>query len=373
MESHRAYIPASLLILSLISFQFKAIYGDSTVAFVDSPTRQYFRQSSAKIDSFSPNEIGAIASVLLGFAPSSELSDASSSKLNNLLMPNPFDKPRALLMLEVTGVEDSQHLSDLAQSRFTSAMRIKVQGNQRVEIQLPDEVSLFSLNGASSLADCSEKEISDFAFWLGGSYVEDVSKPLNGELVIPTDDGAFLRLHLSEAADKEFATSLVSLITNIIRAKEMHAVLAKGENRPAEIIVGRFDGVQALKVRYGKDGIAQSGLEVLLKSISKAFDSLLEAYQGEIVGVIAQGGPSELELENRFRVTISPRSSPRWLQETTAPMANITEIAEIVFVRRTLAWITGIILVIATLLGIHFLMNMPLTKDTLLYSNVKLD
>lgn len=90
-----------------------------------------------------------------------------------------------------------------------------------------NEVSLVSLNGESSDPECSDREISDFvspvslplcpsnlscclsliyemsefcsqASWLGGSYVEDASGSLNGELILPMADGAFLRLHMSE-------------------------------------------------------------------------------------------------------------------------------------------------------------------------------
>ncbi|KAK6161431.1 hypothetical protein DH2020_004812 [Rehmannia glutinosa] len=273
------------------------------------------------------------------------LTAASSSKLNEVLMPNPFDRPRAMLMLEVTGAEDK--------SPFSSVLRIKVEGNQRADIQLPDE------------------EVS-LASWLGGSYVEDKSEPLTGELIIPMSNGGFLRLHLSERADREFATSLVLFVNNIIKAKEMHQLLTKSEQSPAELITGRFDGVKALQDRYGKEGIAQSGLEVFVNSISKAFDSLQSAYQGKIVGVIALGGRDGSEPDNIFHATVTYRPSARWLEETEAS-PDITKLAEVYFVRTALAWITGIILLISTLLGIYYLMNMPLTKDTLLYSNVKLD
>ncbi|MBA0555447.1 hypothetical protein Golob_025625 [Gossypium lobatum] len=90
------------------------------------------------------------------------------------------------------------------------------------------------------------------------------------------------------------------------------------------------------------------------------------------------------------------RPSLRWLEETKSSLN--TTLAAQMLVRRTLAWITGVVLLIATLLGkftlsilltdlgvlmklfftllsvaVYFLLNMPLTRDTLLYSNVKLD
>ncbi|KAK6161777.1 hypothetical protein DH2020_005158 [Rehmannia glutinosa] len=283
--------------------------------------------------SLSPSEFGAAASVLLGFAPPYTLTAASSSK-----------------SLNAVSYTDSQLIGNSDKSPFSSVLRIKVEGGQRADIQLPDEeVSLVSLNGESSDSECSENELSDFASWLGGSYVEDKSEPLTGELIIPMSNGGFLRLHLSERADRDFATSLVLFVNNIRKAKEIHEVLRKSEQSPAELITGRFDGVKALQDRYGKEGTAQSGLEVFVNSISKAFDSLQSAYQGKIVGVIAFGGRGGSEPDNIFHATVTSRPSARWLEEKEAS-PDITKLAEI-----------------------YYLMNMPLTKDTLLYSNVKLD
>ncbi|XP_042010716.1 uncharacterized protein LOC121759248 isoform X2 [Salvia splendens] len=374
MDPQRAYSLSFLFILSLLSLHSKVIYGDSSVLFLDSPTRQYLRLSSDQTVSLSPSEIGATASVLLGFAPPSTLSADSSSKLNEVLVPNPFDRPGALLMVEVTGAEDSQLVGRSDKSPSSSTLRVKVEGTERVDIQLPgeDEFSMVSLNEVSSNAECSDRELSDYASWLGGSYVEDASQSLNGELLIPISNGAFMRLHMSEKADREFATSLVMLISNMKKAMEFHQVLAKSERNPAELMTGRFDGIKALQDRYGNDGIAQNGMEVFVNSISKMLDSLQEAYQGKIVGVIAHMGWVDSEQENMFHFTVNTRSSARSLQQTKLSPGKII-IAEIAFVRMTLAWITGIILLIATILGIYFLLNMSITKDTLLYSNVKLD
>ncbi|XP_047937732.1 uncharacterized protein LOC125185266 [Salvia hispanica] len=374
MDPQRAYSLSFLFILSLLSLHSKVIYGDSSVLFLDSPTRQYLRLSSDQTVSLSPSEIGATASVLLGFAPPSTLSADSSSKLNEVLAPNPFDRPGALLMVEVTGAEDSQLVGRSDKSPSSSTLKIKVEGTERVDIQLPgeDEFSMVSLNEVSSNAECSDKELSDYASWLGGSYVEDASQSLSGELLIPISNGAFMRLDMSERADREFATSLVMLISNMKKAMELHRVLTKSERNPAELMTGRFDGIKALQDRYGRDEIAQNGMEVFVNSISKMLDSLQEAYQGKIVGVIAHRGWVDAEQENMFHFTVNTRSSARSLQQTKLSPGKII-IAEIAFVRLTLAWITGIILLIATILGIYFLLNMSITKDTLLYSNVKLD
>jgi hypothetical protein len=54
-------------------------------------------------------------------------------------------------------------------------------------------------------------------------------------------------------------------------------------------------------------------------------------------------------------VVLTSQPSARWLEETKTP-SNGT-IAEVALVRMTLAWITGIVLIIATLLGVRLSNN----------------
>ncbi|KAI3990824.1 hypothetical protein MKX01_011732, partial [Papaver californicum] len=127
----------------------------------------------------------------------------------------------------------------------------------------------------------------------------------------------------------------------------------------------------ALQEQYGPDGVAQQGMELFQMTLEMIFDPLQGAYQGQIVGVIVFTGVSLPESEALLNVKFTSRTSR--LLEEKASTASPTLIVEILLVRRTLAWITGIILLISTLLGMFFLFNMAITRDTLLYSSVKLD
>ncbi|KAJ6961721.1 hypothetical protein NC652_000611 [Populus alba x Populus x berolinensis] len=342
-----------------------------SVFFIDSQTRQYLRTPSPNdaVQSMSLQEVGAAVSVLLGFAPSDALSAASSSKLNEVLMPTPFNRPRAVFMLEVTGEIPS--VAEQANAMFNGAFKSKiVLGSDKAGIQLPgEEVSVVSLD--EELADFTDKEISDFASWLGGSYVVDPLETWNGELAIPLASGATTSFHMSKKANREFIASLLALFRNSRRAVEMHEDLSQSTQPPAELLKGCFDGLKALGEQYGPEGAAQKGLELLLTTLSKMFDSLQTAYKGQIAGVIFFNTAPASESETMLDITLTSRPSARWLEETKTP--SIGTIAEVALVRMTLAWITGIVLIIATLLGIYYLLNMPITRDTLLYSNVKLD
>lgn len=376
----RSFSFCLLVSLSLLSLHSRADETGS-VFFLDSSSNRYFRPSPSDATTDEKNkillpEIGAAVSVLLGFAPPATLSASSSDKLNELLMPKPFDRPRAVFILEVNGAKDVRRVG-MDNNVFGSALRSGVVfGQNKADIQLQDqdEVSVVSLNERlDSDAECTDKELTDFAWWLGGSYVSNAVEPLNGELTIPLENGVQLNLHMSKKADREFTTSLVSLIRNLRHAMIMHQDLSASMNNPAELLTGRFDGIKALLEQYGSDGIAQQGVELLATSLSKIFDSLQTAYKGQIVGVILFNATPQSESKTMLTVTYTSRPSPRWLEEEKTLPNSTAIIAEVLLVRTTLAWITGIILLISTLLGIYFLMYMPLTRDTLLYSNVKLD
>lgn len=342
--------------------------------FLDSPAHRYVRRSSSdKTASLSLPEVGAAVSVLLGFAPPATLSAESSTKLNEVLVPNPFDRPHAVLLLEVTGAEGSQFLDGSKEFLSGTHRRDILGSTNKADIQLPgeEEVSVLSLNEPLNLdseAELSEKELSDFASWLDGSYVTVAGEQLTGELTIPLENEADLKFDLSKTAVKEFIRSLILLTYNSQKAKELHHDLSGSAKSISELITGRFDAIEAMKNNDGIENVAQA-IRLSVHVISKIFDSLHRAYKGEIVGVIVFNPASEPMLN----LVVDSRPSARWLEETKSGI-NTTLIEEAEkLVRRTVAWTTGILLIIATLLGVYFLLNMPLTRDTLLYSNVKLD
>ncbi|XP_015887472.3 uncharacterized protein LOC107422525 [Ziziphus jujuba] len=364
----------NLLVIFFLLCSRAGAEGTGSVFFVDGSGNQFIRNPSPndvdKPDSMVAMEVGAAVSVLLGLAPPSTLSAASSSKLNEVLQPNPFNRPRAVFMLEVRGIDDPS-LVVKGDSILSDAYGSKIVFySKEAEIQLPDEDEVAVVSLDEPLADCTDREISDFATWMGGSYVVDMLEPLNGELTIPLGSGANAKFHMSKKADREFIVSLLSLIHNFRRAIELHEDLSQGTQHPAELVTGHYDGIKVLQEQYGTEAIAQHGKELLLATLTKISNSLQNAHKGHIVGVISFYKSSPLESGKMLNLRFIPRPSARWLEETKVPHDLKVEV---VLVRRTLAWITGIILIIATLLGVYFLLNMPLTRDTLLYSNVKLD
>ncbi|MBA0845523.1 hypothetical protein Goarm_022590, partial [Gossypium armourianum] len=342
-----------------------------SVFFIDSTNHQFIRSQSsndvAQSESMLLAEVGATVSVLLGFAPPTTLSAAGSSKLNEVLIPDPFNRPRAVFMLEVSGIDDPL-VVDPKNAIFGRALKSSVDlGSSKADIQLPDEeeVSVVSLD--EPLGDYTEEDIIDFASWLGGSYVADAAKPFQGVMTIPLADVDNVNLRMSEKAHNEFVSKLLALYCNIRKAMEKHGHLSKTLRRPAEIIMGSFDGIKStfpdenhllitllrkkefICIAQDRDGVDKLGTRLLLATLSKIYGSLQTAYGGQIVGVIVFNGVPQPESKTLMNVIYTSRSSPRWLADTKSS-ANTTLAAQ-VLVRRTLAWITGVVLLIATLLG----------------------
>ncbi|CAA7045669.1 unnamed protein product [Microthlaspi erraticum] len=335
-----------------------------SVFFIDGSNNQYLRpRSSNEALPMSLSEISATVSALLGFAPPSTLTADGSSKLNKILKPNPFERPHAAFVLEIAGadatlVESHSYLGNAIKGSINS-------DSHRADIELPEsEVVVVSVNERSS--DVTDKDMNEFASWLGGSYVAGSAEPLTGLLSIPLAGGANVEFHLAKEAERKFALNLLDLYQNIRRAVGLHE-----DSSHAQLTAGRFSGIDALAKENGQV-MAKQGMSVLLATVSKLFDLLETSHKGQIVGVIVLDERANQESANLLNVESSSRSAARSMAEVEGIPSPII-IAQIILVRLTLAWLTGIILLIATLLGVYFLMYMPLTKDTLLYSNVKLD
>lgn len=369
-----------LIFLSLACLRSTAETTAGSVIFIDSSTHQHLRTSSSgqtsQTNSMSVMEVGAAILVLLGLAPPRRLSSESSSKLNELLVPNPFARPRHVLMLEVPLAEDSQVSVHSDSTLFSSLVNRKLISDAgSVELELPgrEEVAFTSLDGPEfDHTTIAAKEISDFAQSLGGSYIFKNSEPQNGELGIPFPSGLKLNLHMSKKADRKFAVGLMYIIEKIREVTEMKQDLSRGDFNVAELMGGCFDGIKALQEEYGSKDMAQQAFDLLLATVSSIIDSLQAKYKGQIVAVLLLSNADSSPPQKVLDVTFASRPSPRWLEEVKSS-SNSTVEAEVSLVRRTLAWFTGAVLLIATLIGIYLLVNMPLTRDTLLYSNVKLD
>ena len=76
---------------------------------------------------------------------------------------------------------------------------------------------------------------------------------------------------------------------------------------------------------------------------------------GEIVGIILFSKAYSSLPQRMLDVTYDSRNSLRFLEEVKSS-SNSTADAEVALVRRTLAWVTGLLLLLATLIGVRLLL-----------------
>lgn len=339
-------------------------HGEASAVFIDAASHRYLRdqQADGQDASMSFNEVSAAVSVLLGFAPSTSLPAISSSKLNKVLRPNPFDRPRAVFLVQIAG-SDASAPSFVSQG--SNIFETRIEGADSADTGLTDTDDLIVIHSDESLdrsrSDYLDNELSSLANWLEGSYQKS-----SGKLVIPLESGNSLTLLLDKEADMEFVSSLASLLNTIQRAIQVHEDFSDVVN-PAELLECHFTGIKALENEYGSTEIVKQATEIVKKAIAKSFQSLHEVYKGKIVGLVI----STKEASSSLVSIIDEPSSLHILRRLVE--ASKTKEASVALVRKSLAWITGIILLVSTLIGVCLLMNMPLTRDTLLYSNVKID
>jgi hypothetical protein len=358
-------LPLFLTLASAAPGHGQGHHGEASAVFIDAAPHRYLRdqQTDDQGTSMSFNEVSAVVSVLLGFAPPAALAVLSSSQLNKLLIPNPFDRPRAVFLVQIAGSNAS---ADNFISEASSTFKTRIEGANNAATGLTDKDELIIIRSDESLdhpeSGFLASELSSLANWLEGSYQKS-----SGKLVIPLESGNSLTLVLDKEADLEFVSSLASLLRTIERAIQIHEDFS-GVISPAELLVCHFTGIKALEDEYASTEIVKQGTEIVRRAITKAFQSLRGAYKGKIVGLVISAEEASSFLGSIIEAPSSLHISRR-LEE--ASQTNAT--ASVVLVRKSLAWITGIILLVSTLIGVCLLMNMPLTRDTLLYSNVKID
>ncbi|XP_074584539.1 uncharacterized protein LOC141840450 isoform X2 [Curcuma longa] len=298
----------------------------------------------------------------------------ATGMINKILLPNPFNRPHAIFMMQISGIEEPLKSAGYMNKKNGNVFISRISGSSKVTLELPgeDEVSVIPLNDPLDPecdAACLDKELTKLATWMGGSYVGTILS-LDGKLLVPLSSSSTLSLYVSKKADFQFAVNLVSLIRNVKKSMEIHEDLSGSTVKHSEIMMGHFTGIEALREEYGWGEITQQGVELLHLTLLKLFDMLLQVcYEGKIVGVIISNNDPSSESGMLLDMTHGLRIS-RLLEESGS--TNSTD-SEVLLVRRSLAWITGIILLVSTLIGVYLLLNMPLTRDTLLYSNVKLD
>ncbi|KAL3696073.1 hypothetical protein R1sor_010149 [Riccia sorocarpa] len=335
------------------------------VLFVEKAQQEFLRESissSGIEESFSPEDIAASVSVLLGVPPPLTLSSASSAKLDSVLTPNPFRRPRSVLTLTVRGIDFDLLSAAEREAIFgTSTVQQRLSVGNRGQFILPGYgVEVVSLEKHHEGLKQGLKDLSDF---LGGALVEDENDVV--VLTVPLVESVSISLDLSKEADLKFVNDVLSVYDIVKGASQASKSIAK-------LYTGSLSGVEAM------DNNVNAAKILLLTAVKVA-------NEGQTVAVF-MFPPSSSDSEQDMMFFVSPPVRSRSLdevnQEATAPSSSddltsldniIIELEVIALVRGSLVVATSLILLVAILLGTCYLVGMPVTRDTLLYSGVKLD
>lgn len=376
----RLFGTISLLIYaSLLTLEARGEESSRSVVFFDSPSHSYIRQrpfgKPYETNSMLLDEVAAAVSVLLGLAPPSSLPAESSSKLNDVLLPNPFERPDTILLLEVGGVDGAFLSTEQSDFKAGNSFHSTLLGSTKANIHVADEEHVYVIHVDETTCgedddSCFEQELVELAKWFGGSYTGSM-RSNDGMLTIPLSTGSSLDLHIAKEADRAFAASVTSLVEHTKRSALLNE-LSQSRIKSKQLFIGCFRGLEALEVEYGQGDTFKRGEQLVKDTLVKLFNTLQTSFSGKVVFVLVSSKDANQNTKNMLEVTQLSHST-RWLAEIGSDNETIAEIRQVLLVRRTLAWITAIILLISTLIGVYFIMNMPLTRDTLLYSNVKLD
>ncbi|KAI8537987.1 hypothetical protein RHMOL_Rhmol09G0066100 [Rhododendron molle] len=220
--------------------------------------------------------------VLDGFSPhpiSGAVLEALDVELNEVLMPNPFDRPRAVFMLAVEGVKGSQVMVQSANTLFGTALGTGAHGIKRFDLFFNKVISLIfnfqvleysydaqvklvrvyvfvsyefsvvflnELLSADADMELTEKEIIDLASWLGGTYVAKALEPMTEELTIPLASGASIKSKSSYVKELPMAIACASTIDTIISGLQPQAVAHNCNKIPSVLSTPSFQWQQEL-------------------------------------------------------------------------------------------------------------------------------
>jgi hypothetical protein len=345
------------------------------VFFLESGKQEYLRQSlkegNVEAEVLSGGDTAAAIAVLLGVPPPLLLSAASSARLDSLLSPNPFKRPHAVIALTIRGViSDSPVFKEIEQILGTSVLQrsLSANGFQRPH-QLPGrDVEVQSLNSIGL-----EHGLDALASFLEGAYKKDEeTNKIVLKIPLPVADHFSFSINLEENADRSFADELLQLFHSI----QSVSSLRRGQTQ-AKLMLGTFSALELMD--EGSDH-RMDATKLLLHTAARVLSALEANYNGQMVGVFTllscAPGTRVLPL---FSIDES-RSARSLLGDVPAPAPSQSSPNQSLYdaeIRtlnsRSLLTVTALILLIATGLGNCFLLYMPLTRDTLLYANVKLD
>ncbi|KAJ7535265.1 hypothetical protein O6H91_12G025600 [Diphasiastrum complanatum] len=314
--------------------------GSGSVLFLEGGTHKFLRPavkgSDFQASTFSGSDVWSAVAVLLGIAPPLSMSTSSATKLDKLLFPDPFHRPRSVLALALPTLHKDVLKESLPNILGMSSYKLHpltVDDRETTKVSGNDvRVKFLTTDDSHDNPDLLEHELDD----------------LKG--------------------DRDLVLELINLVRSLKESLDAWKGLAQVSQIHSDLFLGTLRGVKISNELAGGSLELQAS-EIFLFLVSKIVLAMETSYEGKFVAVLVM--PMETakdSVEDILGIDLLQRTTRSLVEESSDTSDKVEKLT-----RNALTTVTALILIVAALLGSYFLFSMPLTRDTLLYSGAKLD
>lgn len=370
--------------IAVLSFLVGAlVHGEVTVSFADNASGDYFKDGSAPTEQgeLSREDLAATISSLLNIGALSRVDAATSEKVGRIVKASPFNKPEAIAVLLLAGLQTgstefgsagvSQTLTVASKDSALEALAAVGQAGGVEHISL----DIASLSGCGDI--CLETLLQESILGLGldANYTPGAGS-LKGKLSVRIE-GEEVVLDLEEVADRLLSIELASTWRTSLDAaaeKRRRAGLEVPEYSQPQLIERALVSGQAMKDAYGADSAQYRVACCLLhKTVDFAVRQLHAAYNDRIAVVTVSLDSSEMMDGAKDLVSLFNWSTQS--QRTTRSLLQAHALGDDFSIENFVAWIvmwgTFLLLLFFALSGCHCLRSMKFKQDSLLYGKNK--
>lgn len=380
----------------LIVSQATKAHCSPSVVYLDSPKGPFLQNVPAGSGGngvvLSAKDLVVVGTSLLGLAPPFAVDADQSKRIGSLITPDVFNRPQAVLALNIAGIDALDPLVANVTSSFSEEGRAALgpivgltegdPGAVFAVVQLIANVAKgrsgsVRVLGTVARPDCSDAcldlGLKDAVGEIGGRY-EPRAEPLTGTLSFGSASYSLSDAHL-HAWGREIA-GLWGAVERIMSESEVGKICS----RPA-LLESTLMGLQFARVQQGAD-YEFSGLVTLTGAIlRKVHAKLFDALDGRLVlqiGLLGDASTSStkggLTVEELAQVAVTHHR-----QLLQASNANVQEgsgdeaLAVSKFSTKAAGYSIFLLFLFAMLGTMYCMLHMPVQKDTLLYSRLKSD
>eukprot|EP00270_Netrium_digitus_P004997 TRINITY_DN1650_c0_g1_i1.p1 TRINITY_DN1650_c0_g1~~TRINITY_DN1650_c0_g1_i1.p1 ORF type:complete len:311 (-),score=82.93 TRINITY_DN1650_c0_g1_i1:332-1264(-) len=307
----------------------------------------------------------------------------TEKKLDLLLSPDVFHRPSAVVVVNLEGLRTEWVRDNVEGTKYRflaiedSAVEPAASHSPEHELVLAKQFSKLDIhvvdneNGRRACSgNCLMNELSSLG-WIQSSdvsvHLEDMKVSLPGSSEV---------LDMSKEEDVWAVRDFLSMLRTI---KEEAIDFRPG--RHSLILYGKTTGLKKLTLQYNAPmekirAVGQLFFSALVDALSE-----MQHQSGGMIAPIVFMGEDNAAADTALQLMLTkakqlaaaplgmsmPRVSERILTETTVTLTYDE------LVQRVVMWMTGLVLLIASLMTVYALAYMPITKDTLLYSGAKLE